>query len=444
MYVYERVLLTTYIFYILTILNILFNSESSADLKHMQQKNSRSDYMSYGGKIARDSSSFAKPTEPTKLVQRIWPMMQDTLNNLMRKVTAGANMVKNILVPKKSPKRKPKPILQSAPVILKTSAPSKAKPEPTIETKPLHKPVFMEHDISGASSHEYKPSYLIKSETKPFADTNPYADMGVKGFKHFQDTVLRKLEEEEERKFEATMHTFHYNNKNKLSNDHLIHKGHSQDDWKPMKPKKTKSKGPPKKAHIVSQLNTNIHKTTSSDHHDVETSDEKITYEETVEKPITVLPDAKNHHGKKSKKAIGTTPSSVRVQKITTTVPPITSTESENYPMPFLLRQKQEHLQTTTDRTSNYRNTPRLIPANLSNFVVHRHQELNHFAKNSSDVHSFNYNDNNVVTPYPNLQYRPFRARPTNSEFDTKEASSSHRYRQEINKNSRGNVKFGS
>lgn len=423
----------------------LLYSESLAHLKHTLKRNSRSDYMSFGGSIARDSSTIAKPTESTKLVQRIWPMMQDTLNNIMRKVTAGANMVKNILVPKKSAKRKPKPIIQP-PVMLKTVKPIKVMAEPTFETKPLHKPVFLEHDIASSSSHEYKPSYLIQSESKPFDNTNPYADMGVKGFKHFQDTVLRKLEEEEERKFEATMHTFHYNNKNKLSNDHIIHKGYPQDDWKPMKPKKTKSKVPPKKAHVVTELNTNIHKTAaSSNHHHAESQDEKLTYEETVEKPITVLPDTKKHHGKKNKKPSGTTPST-RMEKITTTGKPITSTEAENYPMPFLLKQKQEHTKTTTERTSNYRNTPRLIPANLSNFVVHRHQEMNHFSiNNSSDVHNFNYGDNNVVTPYPNLQqYRPFKARPTSSEFDAKEASSSHRYRQAINKNNRGNVKFGS
>lgn len=38
-------------------------------------------------------------------------------------------------------------------------------------------------------------------------ERNPYADMGVTSYKHFEDTILKELEEKEERKVEATMHT---------------------------------------------------------------------------------------------------------------------------------------------------------------------------------------------------------------------------------------------
>lgn len=59
--------------------------------------------------------------------------------------------------------------------------------------------------ISEGYRHTYDNSYIPPKFTPE--ERNPYADMGVTSYKHFEDTILKELEEKEERKVEATMHT---------------------------------------------------------------------------------------------------------------------------------------------------------------------------------------------------------------------------------------------
>lgn len=66
-----------------------------------------------------------------------------------------------------------------------------------------HKPLLSQ-TVSGNYVHTYDnalPNYGFSK------DKNHYADMGITSYEHFQDTVLRELEEKEERKVEATLHT---------------------------------------------------------------------------------------------------------------------------------------------------------------------------------------------------------------------------------------------
>lgn len=70
----------------------------------------------------------------------------------------------------------------------------------TTKTKPLPTTTISEDYI-----HTYDNNYIPPK----FFDggKNPYADMGVTSYKHFEDTILKELEEKEERKVEATIHT---------------------------------------------------------------------------------------------------------------------------------------------------------------------------------------------------------------------------------------------
>lgn len=60
--------------------------------------------------------------------------------------------------------------------------------------------------VSEGYIHTYDNKYMPPNFEGPRA-RNPYADMGVTSYKHFEDTILKELEEKEERKVEATMHT---------------------------------------------------------------------------------------------------------------------------------------------------------------------------------------------------------------------------------------------
>lgn len=60
--------------------------------------------------------------------------------------------------------------------------------------------------VSEGYIHTFDNKYMPPNFDLP-RERNPYADMGVTSYKHFEDTILKELEEKEERKVEATMHT---------------------------------------------------------------------------------------------------------------------------------------------------------------------------------------------------------------------------------------------
>lgn len=60
--------------------------------------------------------------------------------------------------------------------------------------------------VSEGYIHTFDNKYMPPNFDLP-REKNPYADMGVTSYKHFEDTILKELEEKEERKVEATMHT---------------------------------------------------------------------------------------------------------------------------------------------------------------------------------------------------------------------------------------------
>lgn len=68
------------------------------------------------------------------------------------------------------------------------------------KTRPLPTTTISE-DYIHTYDNKYNPPKMFAHER------NPYADMGVTSYKHFEDTILKELEEKEERKVEATMHT---------------------------------------------------------------------------------------------------------------------------------------------------------------------------------------------------------------------------------------------
>lgn len=85
--------------------------------------------------------------------------------------------------------------------------------------------------VSEGYIHTFDNKYMPPNFEGP-REKNPYADMGVTSYKHFEDTILKELEEKEERKVEATMHTL-------LDDQYVIHdslegtKPGSSQEWQP-------------------------------------------------------------------------------------------------------------------------------------------------------------------------------------------------------------------
>lgn len=85
--------------------------------------------------------------------------------------------------------------------------------------------------LSEGYIHTYDNKYMPPN-FEGHRERNPYADMGVTSYKHFEDTILKELEEKEEQKVEATMHTL-------LDDQYVVHEsfagikpGISQ-EWQP-------------------------------------------------------------------------------------------------------------------------------------------------------------------------------------------------------------------
>lgn len=187
----------------------------------------------------------------------MWPIVDETVNTIVHKATEKAHAIKNIFqrgVQKQLglfnaavafKKAKFQKALQSAAQLkhlatakIKTIAAAKlnhlqqiaalkaqklqavtgaaaaitAKPKPLqsniIKIPPpiiLSQQTLPSKTISGDYVHTYDNSLRFHGGK----GKNNYADMGVTSFEHFQDTVLRELEEKEERKVEATLHTLY-------------------------------------------------------------------------------------------------------------------------------------------------------------------------------------------------------------------------------------------
>lgn len=180
--------------------------------------------------------SVAPEDRPWSRRRNYWPLIDNTVTSLAAKAAASANDVKNLLkvnfynqldnvnAAVQHKKQKLKTILLTAAQnahhhpLLRAKHPWLAKhpllpqkqrlvqnikPPVTIHTKPLPSTT-----ISDGYIHTYDNSYVPPAYvTKGRREKNPYASMGVTSYKHFENTILKELEEKEERKVEATIHT---------------------------------------------------------------------------------------------------------------------------------------------------------------------------------------------------------------------------------------------
>lgn len=212
--------------------------------------------------LVKDSILYAqKPATVRHLRRQLWPIMEETMDTIAKGVATGAKILHHMMrpnlvvtgdpvyvrrVPTKQAtmhikgvyppmalmmvsKRPAAGALQAAAKPPPAMAPLKAAPAPkatpsttTTTAKPftLPKPshIVANQRPVNTISEDYvlrysgdDPGYNMPTirthSMKTKSSAWPFGDMGVTGYKHFEATVLRELEEKEERRVEASMAT---------------------------------------------------------------------------------------------------------------------------------------------------------------------------------------------------------------------------------------------
>lgn len=225
---------------------IAFDSaEALYGSSELAQKRLDRPYRPRAGEIlVKDSTYYQQSIAPQDRQwlhrRNYWPLIDNTVTSLAAKAVAGANDVKNLLkvnllnhfdnvnAAVAHKKQKLKTILLTAAQdaanhhrpLLRGKHPWLGKhpllPQKQRLVQNIKPPVVVHSKVKALPSttisdgymHTYDNNYVPPPYvTKGRHEKNPYAAMGVTSYKHFEDTILKELEEKEERKVEATIHT---------------------------------------------------------------------------------------------------------------------------------------------------------------------------------------------------------------------------------------------
>lgn len=241
--------------------------------------------------LAKDSILYQQKPESRLLRRQLWPIMQETMNTLvdsLSSVAVGANLFKNMLTTNSNPIATKIRNIKNA--YMSATSPMSHKKfvkTPTMKKIKKMKPTPVRtRTVSEDYVHTYDdgaytvPTYVVKSSSK-----NPYAEMGLKDYKHFEETVLRELEEKEEKKVEATMASL-FNKKPTNVEEELI-QGIQHNGWRPVKSNHVDEI--PNKAKQVGKLHTSIaHSNIKPIHENAhESRTMSQVYETIIEQPET-------------------------------------------------------------------------------------------------------------------------------------------------------------
>lgn len=279
-----------------------------------------------------------------------------------------------------------------------------------------------------------EPSYSVR--TRP-AKPNPFTDMAVTGYKHFEKTVLRELEQNEERRVEASMAL------PEKSVEQQLLDGTPFADWKPMpSPVMASVKLPPtEKPYPVSKLNTVTSGLTVKPVHEVVVEEPVKPSPNHIESILNKSRANKYLHRKPSKPSVVATVGPTT----TTNAPAVTTTKSvldiPNYP-DFFIKQnnhliansKPRHFtkamvdeKSTTERSKTYPHEQ-----NIGSFSEHREV----YADPGLGVTS--------RPPAPRRVHRHRARDPASiSDTNTPTEKSTEGFSSISAKSSRGKVKFG-
>ncbi|XP_037035849.1 uncharacterized protein LOC119074018 isoform X2 [Bradysia coprophila] len=293
------------------------------------------EYQPAAGEIlAKDSILYSQKPETRLLRRQLWPIMQETMDTLVDSVSVGANLFKNMLVTNSHPMATKIRNIKNAYISSSTVPHKKLTKFPAAKKVKKMKKLPESHRTRTVSEdyvHTYHdetytvPTYVTKSSSK-----NPYLEMGLKDYKHFEETVLRELEEKEEKKVEATMGSLLHKKAKNMEED--LVQGVPADGWRPVIPKHDvhEQTNKPKE---VGKLHTNF----VSSGHDVIDGSMSQLHESVIEQPMT------NGAGKLRRRK----PNQNRSTTSTTTVSPpkpftrrVPTQDAPNYPSHFLNKQR--------------------------------------------------------------------------------------------------------
>lgn len=326
----------------------LHGNRTTAIGNDIHNRRNESEYKAAPGEIlAKDSILYSHKPGSRQLRRQLWPIMEEIANG----VAVGAKMIKQMVRPakgdyyrqQKSRNIKNVYLSPSSSILLPTISSYHLKPniKPLNIIKPFPTVVIDQKPVR-TISEDYvlhfgnNPNYVLKTATK---NVNPYAEMGVTGYKHFEETVLRELEQKEEAKVEATMKTLHNAPKFHNLEEELI-SGVPYGGWKPVKPHKTVEPPTTEKPKAVSKLHTSTSDLAVKPvHEDVdEVSPIKVINGELSKTPAIQQQKIANKSpfGKKhvTKDAAASVESTASVAK------PIVVADIPNYPQHFLKRQE--------------------------------------------------------------------------------------------------------
>ena len=311
--------------------------------------------------LAKDSILYSQQPESRQLRRQLWPIMEETMQKLATSVSTGAQLLKHIMQPSKAELMKYQNMQKARKIKNVYLSARKPFAVPLVATKNTHKrhtaskkqkkpvipkPVIIDSGEMTTLSDDYKltygktPSYVVKTAAK---NLKPYSELGVTGYKHFEKTVLRELEEKEEKKVEATMATLNSGEEHRPNAEIDLIKGIPNGGWTPVV--KLLTNPTTEKPHTVSKLHTNVNHfdaTIRPIHEDAQES-KRVEFESTVERPSTaasVLPSRHSKYASRIPKGFAST-----VVTTTTQKPVLASAitkDQPNYPDYFL--RKNKHL----------------------------------------------------------------------------------------------------
>lgn len=414
------------------------SSESSVSLNSTQNEPYRP---KTGEILVKDSIIYSQKPGSRQLRRQLWPIMEETMHTIAHGMATGAKLLKHMVRPNLlitgDPKyfRRPSKALTIKNVYLGQPSPllhnRQVKPfklPPTTVIVKEQRPVrTTSEDYILRYNHE-DPSYTVR--TRPLKKS-PYADMGVTGYKHFEKTVLRELEEKEERKVEESMFD--------KSVEQQLLDGTPFADWKPMS-SASSTVSPPttEKPHAVSRLNTITVGMEVKPVHEVIDETPHKTGPNQIESVPVKLRTSKYAQRKPSKPTVVAT-----VAPTTTTkAPAVASTtlkailEVPNYP-DFFIKQNKHLTDASTNKPRHFSKS-----FNAENGKSHSFRHAQNIGSSSNQQEVYVDPQATVTTARPRRVHR-HRAREPSTVNETKPEKAQKAVASSAVTSSRGRVKFG-
>lgn len=389
--------------------------------------------------LVKDSLIYSQKPESHHLRRQLWPIMEETMHTIAHGMATGAKILKHMV--------RPKLLITGDPSYFRL--PNKAMTIKNVylgqPSSLLHKKqakpykIVKEHRPVRTTTEDYllrfnadDPSYTVR--TRPLKP-NPFSDMGIVGYKHFEKTILRDLEKKEERKVEASMSLPDKSVEQQLLN------GTPFADWKPIH-SHSSTISPPltEKPHPVSKLNTNtIGLMVKPIHELVDESPPKLGPNQIESSLIKTRPNKFVHRKPLRPTVVATvapTSSTISPPVSTTTIKSVL--DIPNYPDYFIKQNK--HL--TNSKPRHFTKSMAGEKTNTDKTTTVRHEQNIGSSSEHREIYANPESITSAVTKPPRRQHRHRPSVPSSDSIIVSETKSK-KVTSNSATSSRGKIKFG-